>query len=430
MHQETPAMLPADGPVNSASPLVHFTTTPAIGKIGANASVLAVQSGSALNDVATGVVATPGRGIRVRSAVAAWDPGTGANRPQYTQPIQGLGFLSAPALADISGDGKPDIVQGADSGALHAFDGTTGQPVPGWPKWTGGWPLFTPAVGDIYGNGKVEVVTGLREGYLRAYATPGLASANDQAWHWHQNDRDTGHYGDDTRPPAAVRDLSVQRAGSQDVLTFTAPGDDWNTGRAASYQVFASTQPITQDTVDSAQPVAVGLQPGPAGASQQLSVQHQAGLEFYAVRAVDHVGNIGPLPVTIGVVPPDSGPPGAQTPTSFFSGRSGVCRSLRRLVIHPYHPRSTRVLSAVVLVNGHRLRSLRAHGARASIHRIVVSLRGRPRSTVRVLVKMRVQGRDGRVHTVRDRRTYHTCIKRLPRAHRGHRHTHHHRRAA
>jgi len=422
MHQETPATLPADGPVNSASPLVHFTTTPAIGKIGANASVLAVQSGSALNDVATGVVATPGRGIRVRSAVAAWDPETGANRPQYTQPIQGLGFLSAPALADVSGDGKADIVQGGDSGALHAFDGTTGQPVPGWPKWTGGWPLFTPAVGDIYGNGKVEVVAGLREGYLRVYATPGLASANDQAWHWHQNDRDTGHYGDDTRPPAAVRDLRVQRAGSRDVLTFTAPGDDWNTGRAAAYQVFAAPQPITQDTVDSARPVAVGLQPGPAGASQQLSVQHQAGLEFYAVRAIDHAGNIGPLPLAFDVGPPDPLPPGGQTLTS--------CRSLRRLVIHPYHPRGTRVLSAVVLVNGHRLRSLRAHGARASIHRIVVSLRGRPRSTVRVLVKMRVQGHDGRVHTVRDRRTYHTCIKRLPRPHRGHRHTHHHRRAA
>ncbi len=125
---------------------------------------------------------------------------------------------------------------------------------------------------------------------------------------------------------------------------------------------------------------------------------------------------------------------GGQTLTRFFPGRSGVCRSLRRLIIHPYHPRGVRVLSAVVLVNGHRLRALLAHGSRASIHRIVVNLRGRPRATVHVLVQMRVRGRDGRVRTLRDRRTYHTCIKRLLRthrgAHRGRRHTHLRRRAA
>jgi len=411
MHQESPATLPAAGPVNGPSPLVHFTTSPTIGKVGGQTSLLAVQSGSALNDVATGVVATPGLGIRIRSGLAAWDPQTGTNQPRYTQPIQGLGFLSAPDIADVSGDGKADIIQGGDSGALHAFDGVTGQPLPGWPKWTGGWPLFTPAVGDLYGNGKVEVVAGLREGYLRVYATPGLASANDQGWHWHQNDRDTGHYGDDTRPPAAVRDLRVQRAGSRDILTFVAPGDDWNTGTAASYQVFASRRPITQDTLPSAQPVAVGLAPGPAGAPQQLSVPHRAGLPFYAVRAIDHAGNIGPVPVTL-----DAGP------------ASGSCQSLRRLIIHPRHPHGVQVLSAIVLINGHRVRSLRAHGSRDSIRRIVVNLAGRPRATVRVLIKVRVRERDGRLRTVSDRRIYHTCIKRLPRTRP--RRAHHHRRRA
>jgi len=170
----------------------------------------------------------------------------------------------------------------------------------------------------------------------------------------------------------------------------------------------------------------------PARDALNITVANLSTLTIDAARArVDcraqlNVNSDGP--VTVNLV----SCPGGETLTRFFPGRSGVCRSLRHLVIHPYHPRGTRVLSAVVLFNGHRLRALRAHGSRASIHRIVVDLRGRPRVTVRVLVKMRVRGRDGRVHTVRDRRTYHTCIKRLPRAHRRHRHTHHHphRRAA
>ncbi len=169
--------------------------------------------------------------------------------------------------------------------------------------------------------------------------------------------------------------------------------------------------------------------PGPPAAARDaldITVANLSTLTIDAARArVDcraqlNVSSDGP--VTVNLV----SCPGGETLTRFFAGRSGVCASLRHLVIHPYHPRGTRVLSAVVLVNGHRLRSLRAHGARASIHRIALDLRGRPRTTVHVLVKMRVRGRDGRVRTLADRRTYHTCIRRLPRAHRSHRHTRHH----
>src|SRR5207302_1815029 len=87
--------------------------------------------------------------IRVRSAVEAWNPETGANLAPYTQPLQGLAFLSAPALADVTGEGRPDIILGADSGALHAWDGASGQPLSGWPKWTGGWTLVTAASYDM-----------------------------------------------------------------------------------------------------------------------------------------------------------------------------------------------------------------------------------------------------------------------------------------
>src|SRR5205823_5666907 len=82
----------------------------------------AEQASSAATDVVTGVVETPGKGIRVRSALEAWNPESGANLAQYTQPLQGLAFLSAPALADVTGEGKPDIILGADSSALQAWD--------------------------------------------------------------------------------------------------------------------------------------------------------------------------------------------------------------------------------------------------------------------------------------------------------------------
>lgn len=74
-------------------------------------------------------------------------------------------------------------------------------------------------------------------GYLHAYRTPSKVEANDQAWHWHQNDRATGHYGDDTRPPAAIRGLRAKRRGRSARITFRAPGDDWNAGTAARYEL-------------------------------------------------------------------------------------------------------------------------------------------------------------------------------------------------
>lgn len=295
-HAEAPGTLPVDPgapTTDPASPLVHFTTSPSLGHVGGLPAVVSVQSGSAATDVVTGVVELPGRGIRVRSGEAAWNPQTGLSLPQYTHPIQGLAFLSAPAIADVTGDGAPDILQPADSGAMHGWDGTTGQDAAGWPKWTGGWGLFTPAVGDIDGDGKVEVAEGTREGWLHVWKTPGLVSGDGEAWHWHQNDRNTGHYGDDTRPPAGVRDLAVHGT----TLTFTSPGDDWNAGTPARYQVFGAKSPITQDTVARATALTSTGAVVAAGSTATLTVAAASHYRFVAVRAVDDAGNIGPLRV-------------------------------------------------------------------------------------------------------------------------------------
>jgi hypothetical protein len=290
MTQQIPGTVPPDAGnpiVNPASPLVHFTTSASLGKLGPADALTAVQASSAVTDVVTGVVETPGLGVRVRAAIEAWNPETGVNLPQYTQPIQGLAFLSAPALADVSGSGKPDIVLGADSGALQAWDGSTGQPVAGWPKWTGGWVLFTPAVGDLQGNGTNTVVVGLREGWLHAYTTPGLASANTDAWHWHQNDRDTGHYGDDTRPPLAPASLRFTGPGK---ICWTAPGNDWNVGTAATYDLREFASKPTPEKFLEGTPLAGAPAPAAAGTEQCATITPSA--HFVGLRAIDPAGNI------------------------------------------------------------------------------------------------------------------------------------------
>jgi hypothetical protein len=152
-------------------------------------------------------------------------------------------------------------------------------------------------VGDLTGDGTVDVAVTTREGYLHIYSTPGLASANHEAWHWHQNDRNTGHYGDDTRPPSAIADLQVTFNGASDTLSFTAVGDDWKSGTAASYQVFASSKPITQSNSNSAKKIVVSAIPQPSGLHEVISVAHVKGVKHYAVLAIDHAGNIGPLPL-------------------------------------------------------------------------------------------------------------------------------------
>jgi hypothetical protein len=187
----------ANAALAQGGPLIPFTTSPSAGDLLGTGLPQIAQSGSSAGDILTGVVEAPGLGIQVHSGVGVWDPSTGNSLSQYSQPIQGLGFIGAPALADVSGDGVPDVIQATDSAALHAWDGATGQPVTGFPKWTGGFSVFTPAVGDLDCDGRLEVVLVTREGYLHAFRSDGLASATRQAWHWHQDNRNTGHWGSD-----------------------------------------------------------------------------------------------------------------------------------------------------------------------------------------------------------------------------------------
>jgi hypothetical protein len=306
-----PAAAPGSCPAPNSLPptftstcaLVQFTTSASLGKVvPAIPNPQAFQAGSTATDVFLGITQVPGFGIRVDNGVGGWDPATGASLPPalFTHYLQGLAFFAAPAIADVNGDGVPDVMMSADSGALMAFDSVTGQPPAGFPKWTGGWSLFTPAVGDVNGDGHTDVAAATREGYLHLWQTGGNGCAgNSEAWHWHQDDRNTGHYGTDTRPPSAIADLATTQQGGNDVLGFTAVGDNWKCGTAASYQVFRSSTPITQDNLSQATLLPNSQAPGPPGTHESITVPSGGGQTYYAVRAVDAAGNLGPIRMTL-----------------------------------------------------------------------------------------------------------------------------------
>ncbi|MGH9149542.1 MAG: FG-GAP-like repeat-containing protein [Acidimicrobiales bacterium] len=91
-------------------------------------------------------------------------------------------FQNAPAIGDINGDGRPEVVIGsgqsyclmvsrcADSNKVWAFHADDGSPVPGWPQGMNG-PTFlgSPALGDVNGDGGLDVVIGSKGGDVAAF---------------------------------------------------------------------------------------------------------------------------------------------------------------------------------------------------------------------------------------------------------------------
>jgi hypothetical protein len=127
-----------------------------------------------------------------------------------------------------------------------------------------------------------------REGYLFVWSTSGTAAGNKEWWHANHDERNTGTYGVDARPPGVVRTTQWPAHGA--VARFVAPGDDWYSGTVASYRVTYSRSTSPSTTAVSVAPT------GAAGATQTLAVP--PGTTKITVQAVDHAGNLG-RPVTI-----------------------------------------------------------------------------------------------------------------------------------
>jgi FG-GAP-like repeat len=135
---------------------------------------------------------SPANKIDFEHLIGGWDARSGDWLGGFPAPVEGWTILGTPAVADVDGDGRAEVIAGSSGYELHAFR-EDGSDAPGWPKHTGGWLLASPAVGDIDGDGRREVVAATREGYLFAWDTPGKPTSE---WPSFRHDlRNTGNYG-------------------------------------------------------------------------------------------------------------------------------------------------------------------------------------------------------------------------------------------
>ncbi len=154
-----------------------------------------------------------GSGAGIKNVERAFTAAGGVIQPGFPATMQGLDFLGGPIVADVTGDGAAEIVNGGDSlgrARVHA-DRCAGTRVPEVLQ-------RLESVGAVSRRPALERAhrhrDRLREGYVFAWQTPGVAAGNNEWWHAAHDERNTGDYGVDTRPPgiAAQRAVVAHRA--------------------------------------------------------------------------------------------------------------------------------------------------------------------------------------------------------------------------
>ncbi|HEV7584229.1 MAG TPA: S8 family serine peptidase [Solirubrobacteraceae bacterium] len=221
-----------------------------------------------------------GQNFPYNHLIGAFDGSTGATLPAFPTITDDYQFLSANNVAKLDPE-KPgnQVVTGTGLGLLHAYDGTSGLDVAGFPKQTGGW-LSAPA--SLSFDGRLADMT--REGYLFAWQTQ--APACQSEWPSFRHDQqDSGNYNHDGTPPSAPANVTLTSLGERRFrLAFTAPGDNGPCGTPASY--------LTR--VDG-RPVELGLgSPVAGGTPFSAEVSIAAGARRVSIQARDGAGNLGP----------------------------------------------------------------------------------------------------------------------------------------
>lgn len=135
----------------------------------------------------------PAQRIPYEHIVGGWDAESGSYLSGFPAPVEQLQILTAPAIADVDGDGSAEVIAGTSGLYLHAI-GEDGSEPNGWAKNTGGWLFAGPAVGDVDGDEKLEVVAVTREGYLWVWDTPSPASGLVEWGSFRHDARNSGRY--------------------------------------------------------------------------------------------------------------------------------------------------------------------------------------------------------------------------------------------
>jgi len=90
-------------------------------------------------------------------------------RPGWPQVSTGGQFESSPVVGDIDGDGEVEIVLGCTDNRIYAFN-TDGTRVHGWPRFVIHEVFATPAICDVDNDGDVEVAVGGYDGLMHVFA--------------------------------------------------------------------------------------------------------------------------------------------------------------------------------------------------------------------------------------------------------------------
>ena len=208
--------------------------TPTTGLIKALDVILAAHQLNAQNQITAWTLTTPPSGCQGVTCVAPFHSGF----PTYVNDLQ---FLSGPAIADLTGDGRQEILQGSATTDLRAVQ-PNGIDLPGWSKNTGGWTANTRSWAWWAPGPRSASSTLTRDGRLFLGNTAGPRDAAS----WPKARHDLWNSGEKTdaagpRPSPT----SVAATGDAASLVLTAPHADLLCGNASGYEVrYSTTGPI------------------------------------------------------------------------------------------------------------------------------------------------------------------------------------------
>jgi hypothetical protein len=268
------------------SATITITGQGALGDLSGTGTPQFVQSDVGVESIAS-ALSDSGHATLPQFYEKAWNVSSGAVEPHFPVRQDGLPFYDAPLVADVAGGPTPQVIEGNDSYWIHAFDVSGGE-APGFPKYTGQWPSFSGVIGDATMNGQQRFAVGTREGWLFVWRLRGKARLSNSWSHLRGDDYNDGLHGQDTDRPEAILDL--HRHGR--VLTFTAPGGDYELGAASAYQVLACRDRVCRE----ARRLRDAPRPRAAGTRQRLALRTlPRGTRFLAVRSVNAAGNLSAL---------------------------------------------------------------------------------------------------------------------------------------
>ena len=226
LNQTPPNALPDRGPDSMGNPQLGVAPTsvfgelskantdtmfplfsqPSVGDLDMDGTLDVVAGGGSLSLLAALSSKTQQPAHPPQFLVSMWSGKTGRMMPGAPFLMEDYMFANSQAIADITGDGFPEVFTGSGGYLVHAFD-ACGREAAGFPKNTGQWVLATTAIGDVDGDKKLDVVVGTRDGWLYAWKTEGTTDGVIQWESWHHDNQNTGNYGTKLTQGVTKKDL-------------------------------------------------------------------------------------------------------------------------------------------------------------------------------------------------------------------------------